>query len=359
MDGRWNQYMAYFALTDGEILSFFGTLIANGFNGISLDFNLFVDEPRSNAVTVRKYDPAAAPPYDAVTTPSVEDFRRIISLAKSLGLQINVRGHYYISETYLAAHPDAGDYSATIYPRSITTWLESNLSLLRPYLQVFQELGVDRFTTFTENDAIERYVAELQAYFTEVGSIFGGGIGFEESTHIYLMGLGHTPELVERPFDQLVVRFWNWTDKDSLLPRGRGLMVEWSAWDIPLETQNDQRLSQLTQEFVRFWTPAQVFYRSTYPGHEIVWGEIGTYPADGISRGLDYLWEYVRGHEVFDLQEFNDAWAAFLTASAALGMDGIEVWYTPLCDKDELYVFNSSIKTDSSTFSLIGAFFRP
>jgi hypothetical protein len=360
MDGRWNQYMAYFALSDGEILDFFRKLVENGFNGISLDFNLFVDDPRSNTVTTQSYDPASTTPWGIVTTPTVADFSRVISLAMSASLQVNVRGHYYMSDKYLAEHPGTGEYSGTMNPSSIEAWLNNSLALLRPYLQLFEELHVERFTTFTENDSIERHVSELQAYFTGLASLFGGDIGFEESTNHYLEGYGYTTQWVDaQPFEQLVGRFWGWTDTGSLNVRGRRLMVEWSCWEVELETQNDQRLSQLIEEFVSFWTPAQVFYRSTYPGHEIVWGEIGTYPADGISRGSDYLWQYVRGHEVFDLQEFNDAWAAFLTASAALGMDGIEVWYVPLCDKDDLYVFNSSIKTDSSTFALIGSFFKP
>jgi len=150
-----------------------------------------------------------------------------------------------------------------------------------------------------------------------------------------------------------VGKFWDYKT-DAGLP----LMVEWSCWTPKLDDENDQRLSTMVKGFVLFWSPAYAYYKSKYPGHEIVYGEIGTYPVDGVCRGSEYFYSHMK-HQRWDVQEFNDIFAAYIMGAKRLGVDGMSLWYTPLGDVEDLRLVNGVISLDSSTMKVIGSILKP
>jgi len=149
-------------------------------------------------------------------------------------------------------------------------------------------------------------------------------------------------------------RFWDWTDGTRHLSAGESCYGEFS------QTQNDPRLSSMISNFTAYWAPALSHFRSTYPESDFFWGELGTWPVDGVARGGDYMWNLDMAKDARnDIQEFNDSFAAFLLGSKALGVDGACVFFASICDVEPLNIYKSSIFTNSSTMALISSIIGP
>ena len=175
-------------------------------------------------------------------------------------------------------------------------------------------------------DKIEKYPDLIKKMYTTISAQFEGEMGFDEATNVMLTGnstINDTPIHTETAFEKLVKNFTFWDWKDS---QGRPMRIEYSCWTPPIETQKDQRVSVMETNFVRFWRPAVDYYSSTYPENPQMFGEIGTYSADGVSLGPSF-WRMK--NKKTDEQEFADVWYAYLVGSKKLGIDSINVWIFP------------------------------
>ncbi len=154
-------------------------------------------------------------------------------------------------------------------------------------------------------------------------------MGFEEATNVMLTGdsvINDTPIHTESAFARLVRNFTFWDWKDS---QGRPMRIEYSCWTPPLETQKDQRVSVMTRNFVKLWSIPVDYYSSTYPDDPQMFGEIGTFNADGVCLGPSY-WNMT--NKVYDEQERADIWYAYLKGAKELGIESLSVWAFPLGD---------------------------
>ena len=85
----------------------------------------------------------------------------------------------------------------------------------------------------------------------------------------------------------------------------------------------------MPRNFVKFWRPAVDYYRSTYPDAPQMFGEIGSYFADGVCLGDVHS---SLEHMDFDKQEMADIWYGYLKGSMGLGIDKMNVWIFVLGD---------------------------
>jgi hypothetical protein len=123
----------------------------------------------------------------------------------------------------------------------------------------------------------------------------------------------------ERTQEQIAGRATFWEDAN--------LEIGLNQWtNIALETQNDQRLSVLAEEFYHYAIPFLAYYRATYPKQPIRLAELGNFNFDGSTRGLAYYLGHPERMQVNDNQEDSDIWAAYLIVSQYVEMTGIPVW---------------------------------
>ncbi|MCX6093687.1 MAG: hypothetical protein NTY63_02540, partial [Candidatus Bipolaricaulota bacterium] len=110
-------------------------------------------------------------------------------------------------------------------------------------------------------------------------------------------------------------RFWGYDD----------LGIGMNSWVIRLEDSADQRLSHVVDEFVRFWRGTVEAYRTSFPGHPVLFDEVGFYNYDG-SLTVAENPTISEQDAVRDDQEMADFWAAIFIGAASMELDGICVY---------------------------------
>jgi hypothetical protein len=305
-------------MSNTTILSLLRKLKTWGYEGVNVNFNCYVADPYSSTV-FRLPGPDSAIADWTSFSASDEQLSNLLDLARQAGLETSVRMQLYVSKEW--TH-HTWDYSATIRPRDVEGFFTSYLELASHLAAIANDHGSLLFTPFTEMDSIGRETERVKRFYTQLAAAFDGELGFEESTNHYLEGWGFSfGGDLNTSFAQLAGKFWDWRD-----PAGRPMVIEWSCWTPPLETLNDQRLSSLLEGMVSFWEPALRYYKATYPGSRIRFGEIGTYNIDGIGRGGDYANALLQAAGTQDAQEVADIWAAYIVAAMAMELDGLNIW---------------------------------
>jgi len=113
----------------------------------------------------------------------------------------------------------------------------------------------------------------------------------------------------------------------------------------------------MVHNFVNLWTSAYRYYKSNYTNDQIVFGKISTYPVDGSCRGSDYFYSHI-DHQQWDVQEFNDIFAAYIIGAAKRDLDGMNLWYTPLGDVEDLRLVNGVISLDVWSLKIISSILK-
>jgi hypothetical protein len=194
-------------------------------------------------------------------------------------------------------------------------------------IPLLNKYHVTLITPFTEMEGIKKYPDLIKQMYTEINGAFDGEIGFEEATNHLINGYCIACKNGQSMFPQLAGTFWNWHDKYS-----RPMVLEYSAWDVPLITDRDQRLSLLEKAFYSFWKQPVDYYRAKYPDNQQIFGEIGARNVDGYCLGPEKLQMIPASQRVYDEQEMADLFYAIFTGSKKLGVNSINVWTFPLGD---------------------------
>ncbi len=314
----WLGYMEQ--LSFDEIVAYFQMLKEDGFTGVSLDMNYYMTTPYDNEIFgLKRSDPTIS--IWNMRTPSLAELEEMLKAISKASLDAHVRGNIYISKKYQDEHGFA--WSALIDPTNPKKFFDNYTQLWLKLVPLLNKYHVKLITPFTEMDGIEKYTTLIKEMYFKISDQFNNEIGFEESTHNILTGISpivSAPIHTKTAFARLVqdFTFWDWKDL-----QGRPMRIEYSCWTPPLETQKDQRASVIARNFVKFWSIPVDYYRSKYSNNPQMFGEIGTYDADGVSLGPSF-WDMT--NKVKDEQEFADVWYSYLKGSKELDVDTINVW---------------------------------
>jgi hypothetical protein len=345
--GDWPRWIDYFHLTPAQILEYMKKLRAAGFDGVTIEWNMFADSFHANEVVTQPSKPEyLASMWGApLTTMPMDKFELMVASAKQAGLAVEIKGHVFMSAKWEQENPGTFSWSANVDPQNPESFLDSVFASMAPVLEMCERHGVERADLLTEMVLLERHEAPMKAFLDKVAGVFSGQLSIDSVS-----------------FDRSAcaagwngaATFWDWTDGV------RHLAINESNWWPVIETQNDQRLSTMLATFVQCWTATLSHFRAAYPGSFFSWGEIGSFPVDGVARGAEYFDRLdFTDPGLNDIQEFNDSYATFLLGSKALGVDGACVYFVSLCDVEPLNVYKSSIFTNSSTMALISSIIGP
>jgi hypothetical protein len=300
----------FYALEEGCDASCIQTFLqgvrAAGFRGIQVNVSLFMESARADTlVPIYENDPARVPAW--VRTVRDEQLVTLLALARESALDVEVRLEYWLTQDYIASHPDADRMK--IAPASISAWFDNYSTWAGHYAQLAEDGGARYFCPMVEASSMEQHTAEVRQLLATVREVFSGEILVAEATNAFLFGWYPGWHMGQ---------FW---DADQTI-------IGMNMWGVPLETQSDQRFSRMVEAGVAFWLPAVSQYRTVYPGHRIVFSEAGFYNYDGGALG-----GFDQGKSV-DCQETADYWASVMTTALALGLDGVSVWnyslYAPM-----------------------------
>ncbi len=293
-----------------KIVKFLNYLKQDGFTGISLDIPFYVMTPYDSKILKVYYPDPKIATRGGIVTPTTSELEKMLKAAQEAGMEVHIRGHFYISQEYKNEHDANYLSSSFIDPNNPQRFFDNYADLLlKSIVPLLNKYHVKLFTPFVEMDRIEKYPDLLKKMYTTISAQFEGEMGFDEATNTMSMGnspINHTPIHTVSEFERLVKNFtfWNWKDSHE-----RPMRIEYSCWAPPVETQKDQRVSVMEPNFVKFWRPAVDYYRSTYPEDPQMFGEIGAYDADGQSLGPAY-WHLK--NKILDEQEVADfLYAAF------------------------------------------------
>jgi hypothetical protein len=334
--GNWNETILDY--DRAAIVAWMAKLKAGGLTGLSLDYNLYVDALDANEV-IAQYGPPPNVWYCPPQTATLEQYEAAVTSAEQAGLEVEFRVHIYLSTYWWETHRGQWSFTGGLDPADPTAFLDSLFVHIRPILELCERHQVERADLLTEMSMLETHTGPIKAFLDKVAGVFNGELGIETVPPL-MFDTGHGYSL-----------FWDWTSGN------RRLTVNGSSWTPTLETQNDQRYSIMVTNFVSYNLPFVQHFAAKYPDLSFCWGELGTYPVDGVARGVEYF--YGSRPDALDLQEFNDALAAALIGSAALDVKGACMWFFVPFDSYALKTENSFISTSSSTMGLISSIIGP
>lgn len=111
-----------------------------GANAVSLFFPVFTDGPRGNTVSVK-----------AGKTPPPERLRLVVRSAQRHRLRVTMRPA--IDQTNLMV--EDGQWRGTLEPQNRDKWFSSYLAVLKPYLEMAEDLHVEQFDIGLELNTLE------------------------------------------------------------------------------------------------------------------------------------------------------------------------------------------------------------
>jgi len=301
-----------------ELVEGFKTLKNGGFTGVSFDMVYYMDTPFNNGVkTLPSCDLSTIDAW--IYSPSDKNVETLLKAITEAGLEAHVRGYIYINNKYSKQH--GFTWSSMISPSNPTLFFANYTNLLLEIVPILNEYHVKLFTPFVEMDGIEQYSNLIKNMYDQIARVFTGELGFDEATNLMLKG--GSPSQKGRTFEQMAKHFtfWNWEDAN-----GEPMRIEYSTWDIKMETQTDQRATVIERMFKQFWSRPISYYSLKYPINPQMWGEIGARDADGYVAGPDYYYSIPPNERKSDEQERSDFMYAMLKDSKELGIDKINIW---------------------------------
>jgi len=315
-----------------EKVAYFTTLKNDGFTGVSIDMDYYMDSLYDNEVKI-------LPSFDlsiivaGIYTASDSDLETMLKAIAEAGLDAHVRGQIFVSLEYQKEH--GFTWSGDIDPNNPNRFFENYTQLWLDIIPILNQHNVKLITPFTEMDGIEKYPSEIKEMYDRLSNVFCGELGLEQETNMMMAGYSqasnydpiHTPSEFRRFAKNLT--FWGWAN-----PKGDSMRIEYSAWvTTPKETQRDQRSCMIAKKYIQTWSLPISYYSSTYPLNLQMWGEIGAKDFDGYVLGPEY---FERAHpettKIPDEQERSDVIYAILEASRELTIESINLWSFITCD---------------------------
>ncbi len=304
-----------------KIVEFLKYLKHDGFTGISIDLAYYLMTPYdTNILEIHFPDPKITT-GGGIVNPTPARLEKLLKAAMQAGMAIRVRGHIYISQEYQDKHGPT--FGGQIYPTNPEKFFDNYADAFFKLVPLFNKYHVKEIAPFVEMNSIKRYPGLIKKFYDRLGAITNSDLGFDEGVANMLNGVElPSPIETEGEFAEVVKNytFWNWESRD-----GRRLINGMTIWTPKVETQRDQRVSVMERNFVKFLNPAVDYYRSTYPGVGLMFGEIGAYNADGFVLGLKY-YDTPPNQRVMDEQERADYILAALRGAKALNISGVNLW---------------------------------
>jgi hypothetical protein len=296
-------------MTERQVAEYVRGIKTDGFNGIQIDITLWSDGLKSNDVfpifpEEAERNPDLINPWLATVPDTV--LESMLRIAGEEGLEREVRVHVYITDEYKREHP--GAWRGNLAPANATDWWQNYTEKIMHYVRIAERSGVELFCPMVELDTMQQDREEVIALLDETQRVFSGHLVVSEATCSILSGwtLGGIH----------LGSFWDYDD----------LRIGMNSWVIPLEDDRDQHLTHIVQSFVEFWKGAVDTYRDSFPGHLILFDEIGFYNYDG-SLTVAENPTISEQDAVRDDQEMADFWAAVYIGAASLNLDGICMYF--------------------------------
>jgi len=313
MDNNWTE--SFSRLSYDDLVRFFQQLKNDGFTGIGFEMSYYMDSPCDNSlIDLKTRNPKIS--IWGSRTPTMDELETMLKAINAVGLDAYLREYIYISAEY--QNQRGFTYSADIKPTHPEKFFDNYTNLLLKIVPLLNEYHVKLITPFVETTGIEQYPDLIKRMYTTISEAYQGEIGFKEETANTLNGYNATnPIRTEEEYAKFErdFTFWNWRDS-----YGRSMTIEHSCWTPVLDSQKDQRVSVMVQNFVKFWKPAVNYFRSNFPENPQMFGEIGIYNADGVCLGPTY-WNLT--NKQFDNQEVADIWYTYLKGAKQLGINKI------------------------------------
>ena len=332
INGEWAYFIEQSSY--GDIVKFFQKIRQDGFTGIELDIPYYLATPYSNQVI----ENTELNPYITIwkhITPTQEKLEKILEIISTSGLHIHILCMFYIKSSYSPTEYNV--WKGTIDPTDPARFFTSYTETLEKTIPILNKYGAELFTILDETDTIYQHYPDLvEKLISDVASKFQGSLGIDISSD--LMKEYFTGELDNHSFRQILEKmaFFSWNGTSS-----GPLNIEYSLRVPPLETQRDQRTSIMDRNFVKFWKPTFDNMSLLYPDNPQSFGEMVTYPADGVGLGFFSYWDIP--NKILDKQEAADIWYCYLSGAKTLGIDSINVWTVPFLDSGKEEVLTGFI----------------
>lgn len=136
-----------------------------GANSVAISFPIYTDGSRPTKVYTK-----------AGVTPTPASLRVIIGEAKMRGLRVMLRP--IIDEKNIK--DNRGSWRGSIQPRNLTTWFNSYIHTLSPYLAAAQAAHADTFTLGSELDSLVK-ASQWRTVEASASAIFGGRLAYTDN----------------------------------------------------------------------------------------------------------------------------------------------------------------------------------
>ncbi len=310
-----HDYYSRLGLSNDDLRTTMETWKSEGFTGMQLEANYYVASVSANEFFAQyTVDAAVCEPW--MRTATEQEIRRTLQLARSAGMETELRLEIILAKGYVQAQKD-WTWRGAISPADPAKWFSNYTDLCVRLARLGEEEHLDTFCLGVELNSMERYTEQWKSLAAAVRAVFSGRLSFSESTHHYLAGFNTYNG--ETAFTKNVGRFWDSLD-----------IIGMNYWPVHagrlLEDRKDARLSVMVVNFITLWSQAVEYYRSRYPGKSLVFEEMGIYEFDGAASTYASGAWVTPPEAVSDHQEFADMWAAYVVGAEYLGVDGMTFW---------------------------------
>ena len=310
-------YHALESLSDASIVTQLRSFSDIGFDTVQFSVFYYSESRTANNI-VPIYDQGSPLTASWSRTMTDDEIKRLLRLIDEAGLRAEMRLEIWLSAEYLAKHP--GGDRASLAPADVKGWFENYTRVAEKLARIAEEGNADVFCLGVELISLEQYALYWSKLAQRIKTLFSGDItvneyAFDAVKSVYA---GHW-KLDQRSIGRFLGQFWDSMD-----------YIEIDSWptggDNGYETQDDQRCSVIQKRFTNLWKQVVDYYRTSYPGKKIAFGELGTYNFDGVAArgGSDDM--YSSSALRLDDQEVTDMWAAMIMSAIRLGLDRITVW---------------------------------
>ena len=277
-----------------------------GFKGVSANFTYYLDVVNHRVYPCHEQGSCGHPwrfsPQDWMIEALYECIRDV-------GLDADLRLEVVTPQADEGGRGSRFDYAPS--RSNAQRFFESYQELAVRIARILERTDADVFTVFQELPMIERHSDLVEATLDAVANVFSGDLIVEQHTS---GALHEFPEISARgdthAYEDSSGDYWDWEHPD-----GRKVIIGYSWWPghagaySPADNfgiQHSSNMEVIVSQIVRTWQNLVSYHRARYPGHLIVFSEVGIYNSGN--------------------QWMADMWEAYLTAMRRMRVDGFSVW---------------------------------
>jgi len=268
-----------------------------GFKGVSVQLHYWIDVD-TDTVFSQYGQPNRSHPH--LFSPQDWMLEGLLEFIRDVGLDADVRIELHIP------NPDQVNNCVRdcYHPKSVETFFESNKQLLLRLGAILERTDADVFSIFTELLLCDQYSELTKDTLDAVASVFSGELLVEQATNLFIRKY---PEMLEGDmarYEAASGTYWDWEDEET----GREVMIGYSYWQFPENLPPSSNFEAVsTSDVVNMWRNVVNYHREEYPGHRIVFAEVG----------LNYDG---------DVEKMANTWDAYLSGFRELDVDGFSLW---------------------------------